>query len=171
MAGRRTTGQAGRSDSNLPARSRRNWWYFAAGAVLVLCIGGIYAKSAVSALSIRSATGSEFSTYVVDHHIGSASIQTDSSGLQSDFCVLTLNAAIPDRQLQNEAFHLMNVYHSLDGGDTLTIQYVPQGGPAQIEASVFYDSATEIVTMDLQQASGHHVVKRKVNWAPNPYND
>lgn len=149
---------------------RRNRLYFLAGAVLVLAIGGTYAWSVISALAIRAATGAEFATYVVKHHIGKASITSDSSGVQSDFCVLQLNQPIPDAQLSSQAFQLMQTYHNLDGGDTLTIQYRAQSH-TRVEASVYYNSSAQTVTMDLQRTDGRAVVERHVQWTSNTYGD
>lgn len=152
-------------------RKRRNRWFFVAAAVVVLMIGGGFALATTNALSIRAHTGSEFSTYVVDHHIGRVTIQTDSSGLETDFCVLHLDKPIAEDKLADEAFHLMTVYHSLDGGNTLSIEYQSSGGNTDIQASVFYSAPNETVSLELHEPDGLHIVKRKVNWSPDTYGD
>lgn len=156
---------------NAESRKRRNRWLFVGGAILVLAIGGGFAVATTDALSIRQHTGSEFSTYVARHHLGTVSIQTDESGMESDFCVLNLTKPIPDKQLANEAFQLMTQYHNLDGGDTLTIEYQPRGQTNEIEASVYYNEATQTVSMQLHEADGLHIVNRHVHWAPDTYGD
>ena len=120
----------------------------------MLGIGGLFARVTVQALSIRAHTGSEFATYVVAHHIGTAVISDDASGLQEDFCVLNLTQPIPDQRLLAETMQLSKVYQSLDGGDLLTIEYTPPGQSAEVEASTVYTPQKQQLALDLHQQNG-----------------
>lgn len=152
-----------------PARNlttmRRNKSLMIVGLLGVLALGGIFATLTVKALWIRSATGSVFNKYVIDHGIGHAEVADDASGFQRDFCVLHLNHPIADGQLQAETLSLMREYHDLDGGDSLSIQYsVPGTGKTETEADAVYDAASKTVTMTLNEGGQKRVAKQSVAW-------
>lgn len=139
---------------------------FVLGGVLVLSIGGFFAYEVSHALYVRSVTGSVFDTYVINHHIGHADISDDSSGFQADFCVLHLNKPVLQSNLASETYALMEKYHQLDGGTSMTLVYSDSATGKQItEASVEFLPAQKSVTMTLHRGSTLQTLTKKVDWS------
>ena len=156
---------SGNHTNSSRSRSRRLFIY---GAVLVLAIGGFFAYEVTRALYVRSHTGSVFNTYVIQHHIGQAQISDDSSGFQLDFCVLHLTKPIPQSELEFQTFSLMQKYHELDGGISMTLVYAdPSTGKTVTEATAQFLPQQGIVSMTLGQGDIRRTVTRKVNWNTN----
>lgn len=126
---------------------------FLIGAGIVLVLALAFAAITMWALRIRSQTGSEFSKYVVSHHLGTAEVTDDASGFQTDFCVLHLNAAIPDSKLKTETVALFTTYHQLDGGDHLTLEYAGKDGKTVIQSDAVLVGNTN-VSLTLHTLSG-----------------
>ena len=146
-------------------RQRRSRLAFMLGALLLLGIGGLYARETTHALYVRSLTGSVFNTYVLSHKLGQAQIQDDSSGFQSDFCVLHLYHPLPATGLAAETLALLKTYHSLDGGSSLTLRYTsPTTGKDITQASAEYFPAQGLVTMTINVGDNQTTVSEHVQW-------
>ena len=140
-------------DANNGAQARRGKRQFMIGAVIVLVMAVAFASITIWALAIRQKTGSEFSKYVLSHHIGQAVVTNDESGFQDAFCILHLNKPIPDTELQKQAMTLFQAYSSLDGGSHLTLEYTDPKGKTSIEADVVQVD-TSHVSLTLHLSSG-----------------
>ena len=138
---------------NQVARAIRSRRQFIIGSVIVLLLAVVFASITVWALSIRQRTGSEFSNYVLTHHIGQAVVTNGNSGFQGVFCILHLNQPIPDTQLKAQAMGLFEKYSSLDGGNHLTLEYTDARGKTTIEADVVEVDASH-VSLTLHLSSG-----------------
>jgi hypothetical protein len=117
-------------------------------------------------LTVRAATGSEFSQYVISHGLGTARIADDASGFQPDYCVLELQRPIPARDLQQQALALLRTYHELDGGRSLSIHYRdPATGRDVTEADAFFDEPTGTVKLTLNEGNTKRTAVVHVNWS------
>jgi len=144
---------------------RRSRIWFAVGAVIVVGFGVTFASLTIKALSIRSATSSEFSKYVISHGIGHSEVSDDSSGMLSDFCILHLTNPIPAKLLTKQAISLFRIYSELDGGDHLTIEFTPSHGAVQIEADVELLAGGRSVAIVEHDLSGKTTsLSRPVSW-------
>jgi len=147
-------------------RQRRSRLLFVLGALLLLGIGGAFARETIHALYVRSVTGSVFNTYVLSHQIGHAQIQDDSSGFQTDFCVLHLDHPLPTNGLAEETLALLDKYHSLDGGASITLMYTsPTTGKDVTQAAAQYFPAQDLVTMTIDGGENRTTLTQHVKWA------
>lgn len=157
------TEEVRRSDF-LQARRRSRRWVIV-GAAIIVAFALTFSGLTVKALSIRSNTSSEFSKYVITHNIGHSEVSDDSSGLESDFCVLYLNQPISDAELTPKVLSLFQVYNQLDGGDSLTVEYTPTHGKVQIEADVeLLNSGTAVAIIEHLQSGKTVSMQRPVSW-------
>jgi len=143
----------------------KNRLYFVFGALIVLAIGGTFAKLTTQALYVRSITGAVFNTYVINHHIGRAQISDDASGFRGDFCLLNLNKAIPPNEIVDTTMSLMERYHTLDNGTSLSLVYAqPSTGKSIKESDAVYDESLQTVTITVDLAAKQQVVVKHVDW-------
>lgn len=151
-----------------PQIVRRNRVYFVFGSILTLAIGGTFAWGAHKALVVRSLTGSEFATYVVDHHVGTVAVSDDASGFQGDFAVLTLNHPYSESSLLAGAKQMAWQYYNLDGGINLSIEYRnPATHKTEVQASTLYLAQNHSLSINLRGPNLSKSVVEKVTWPDN----
>ncbi|MCL6636730.1 MAG: hypothetical protein K6T26_02165 [Alicyclobacillus sp.] len=146
---------------------RRNKLWMLAGAALVLAMALEFAHLTRTALTIRAATSSEFSQYVLDHGLGHTELAHDSSGFDNEFCILHLNHPVPTDQLAATTLSLLHEYYQLDQGTSLTLVYDQGNGHQVIQADGLYDPRSQQVTLTLNLGEDKRVVHETVQW-PRP---
>ncbi|MCL6454920.1 MAG: hypothetical protein K6T78_15035 [Alicyclobacillus sp.] len=148
----------------LPSRRRSRMW-FILGGVLVLGFGGLFASLTIQALNIRAHTSSEFSRYVVQHHVGTAELTDDPTGIEEPFTVVHLSHSIPDGALTSEAAQLFQVYNQLDGGDQLELVDSSRSRTSQVVANVqFLPGDKEMVIVEHLSNGRTTSVRLPVKW-------
>lgn len=148
------------------AAVKRNRIMFLSGAVIVLFFAGLFAYWTHKALYVRSVTSSIFAKYVIDNHVGTASIQDDPSGLQADTCFLHLTKPIPTAQLEKEVENLAYQYYNLDGGTIMDVEYDTPGKPTLIQADTVYEDGAGTLSMTLNFNGVRKIINKTEKWAP-----
>ncbi|MCL6516308.1 hypothetical protein [Alicyclobacillus sp.] len=152
-------------EAQVRARVRRNRIWFVAGAALVLVLAGLFAHLTLRALTVRATTSSEFSQYVVDHGIGRVELMHDASGFDEDFMVLHLSHPVAEDQLQAQATAWMKLYYQLDGGTTLTMDYVDAAtGKRVVQADAVYDPQKQTLSLTLNEGGERRLVRIPAAW-------
>lgn len=148
----------------------RNRALFVIGGLLIVGISAMFARATVEALQIRSATSSEFSQYVIDHHVGTVEESTDFSGFQGDFCVLQLAQRLPHSGLRSAILKYLFEYHTLDGGTHLTLDYQAPNSPHdEVLADAIYDQNAKTVTVNIHVGANAGLQTIPVDWTGSWY--
>jgi hypothetical protein len=155
---------------NVRLKVRRNRTFMLIGAAIVLLFTFAFAHLTMTAIQVRKNTSDVFMQWVINQHVGTAQIVHDSTGFDNDFCVLSVSKKIPVSQLEQQTFSLMKEYHTLDGGESLTIQYHDTAtGKTTQESTAEYVSGSNTVFITLHQGpESSKVVKQRVQWAYVP---
>ncbi len=149
-------------------RARKNRILLLIGAVIVVVFALAFAQLTMTAIHVRKQTSDVFMQWVLDHHVGTAQLVTDSSGFDGAFVVLTLSKPIVGAQIPTQSLALMKEYYSLDGGQSLTIQYHDKAkNTTEQVSSVQYIEAEHTVYINVHTGpDAGKVFQRKVHW-PN----